>query len=167
MRPSYKPVLALVAIGVFSIAAVQSTAQDQQKKERKKGNSANPIAKMIERLELTPDQKAKFDEIHKEYAPQMAAIQKRRAAIMTPERKRAEKEAMKAAKDAGKTGKEGRLVADAALNLSPTERGELDAIRKEQRELLAKISEQLRTILTPEQKAKLPDEGKKKKKKES
>jgi Spy/CpxP family protein refolding chaperone len=123
---------------------------------------------MVAGLDLTAEQQAKIDEIRKEYRPKLAEIQKRRNEIMTPERRKTEKEAKQSAKDAGKKGKKAKADVDAALDLSPAESEKLAAIEKERQALIAKINVEVRALLTEEQKAKLPEpakKGKKKKKK--
>src|SRR5687768_7447241 len=97
-----KSVLGLVAIAIFCVAAVQG--QDDAKKDRKgkKGRKApDPVAKMVEGIDLTAEQQAKIEELKKEYSPKLAEVQKRRDAIMTRDRKQAERQAKKEAKDAG------------------------------------------------------------------
>jgi Spy/CpxP family protein refolding chaperone len=166
MRTFGKPVLVLLAIVIFSVAAIDSDAQEKKKGKGKKGGKGpDPVGKMVAGLDLTAEQQAKVDEIRKDYRPKLAEIQKRRNEVMTPERRKTEKEAKQAAKDAGKKGKKAKADIDAALALSPAESEKLAAIEKERQTLIAKINADVRALLTDEQKAKLPEPGKKKKKK--
>lgn len=168
MRTFGKPVLVLLAIALFSVAALDSDAQEKKKGKGKKGaKGPDPIGKMVAKLDLTADQQAKVDELRKEYRPKLAEIQKRRNEIMTPERRKTEKEARQAAKEAGKKGKKAKADVDAALGLSPAESEKLAAIDKERQALIAKINADVRALLTDEQKAKLPEPGKKKKRKKA
>ncbi len=166
LRAFGKLVLVLLAIAIFSVAAIDSGAQEKKKGQGKKGaKGPDPIGKMVANLDLTAEQQAKVDELRKEYRPKLAEIQKRRNEIMTPERRKTEKEAKQAAKDAGKKGKQAKADIDAALGLSPAESEKLAAIAKERQALIAKINADVRALLTDEQKAKLPEPVKKKKKK--
>ncbi|MEX2139946.1 MAG: Spy/CpxP family protein refolding chaperone [Pirellulales bacterium] len=165
MRKLGKPLLILVAIAIFCGAALQGEAQDRKKKNAKKAAKApDPLAKMLANIDLTAEQQAQVGELKKEYGPKLAALQKRRSEVMTPDRRKAEKEAKKAAKDAGKKGKEAKAAVEEVLGLSPAERERLATIQKEQQALRAELMEQARALLTPEQKAKLPEPAKKKKK---
>jgi Spy/CpxP family protein refolding chaperone len=164
MNAVSRPLLALLALCIFAAFALEGGAQEKQKKPGKKGRKGpDPIAKMLEGIELAPEQQAKVDAIKKEHAPKLAAIQKKRNEIMTPDRRRAEKDAKQTAKDAGKKGKEAKAAVDDALGLSPSERERLTAIQNEQQTLVAQISEQVRAVLTPEQRALMPEPAKKKK----
>jgi Spy/CpxP family protein refolding chaperone len=165
MKTLGKPLLVLLAIGIFSIAAMQGTAQEKQKKNAKKGaKGPDPVAKMLEGVrDLSADQQAKIAEIKKQYAPKLAEIQKRRSEIMTPDRRRTEKEARKTAKDAGKKGKELQNAVNDALGLSAAEREKLEAVQQENQALTAKIREEISAVLTPDQREKLPKTAKKRK----
>ena len=73
--------------------------------------------------------------------------------------------ARQAAVAKSKEDKKAKAEVDAALGLSPAESEKLAAIAKERQALIAKINVQVRALLTDEQKAKLPEPAKKKKKK--
>jgi Spy/CpxP family protein refolding chaperone len=162
-----KPVLVLLAIAIFSAAAIDSDAQEKTKDKGNKGaKRQDAVSKMIAGLDLTAEQQAKVKEIRKEYRPKLSEIQKRRNEIMTPQRRKTEKEARQAAKDLGKKGKQLKAEIDAALGLSPAESEKLAAIDKERQAVLAKINADVRAILTDEQKAKLPEPGKKQQRKQ-
>ncbi len=167
MKTFGRPLLVLLAIGIFSIAAMQGATQEKQKKNAKKGAKApDAVAKMLDGInDLSEDQQAKIADIKKKYEPKLAEIQKRRNEFMTPDRRRTEKEARKAAKDAGKKGKELQNAVNDALGLSPAEREKLQAVQQENQALTAKIREDLEAVLTPAQKDKLPAEKGKKKRK--
>jgi Spy/CpxP family protein refolding chaperone len=161
-----KSLMAIAAIAIFCAALVQTSAQEKQKKQQKKGaKGPDVVGKMLAGIDLTAEQQAKIDQIRKEFQPKLAEIQKRRNQIMTKDRRLTEKDARQAAKDAGKKGKEVKAAVDAALRLSPEEAERLAAIQKEQQALNAKINAQVQALLTDEQKAKLPKQAGKKKKK--
>ncbi len=163
-----KPLLVLIAIGIFAAAAVQGAdaAATEQKKERKRDKKRDVVAKMVENIDLTADQQVKVEEIKREFQPKLADLAKRRAAIMTEDRRAKEKELRKAAKDAGKTNKESRAEIAAALALSPPEREQITTIEREDRQLRGEITSRIRAFLNDEQKAKLPEPRKEKKKKD-
>jgi Spy/CpxP family protein refolding chaperone len=168
LRAFGKLVLVLLAIAIFSAAAMDSGAQEKKKGKGKKGaKGPDPIGKMVAKLDLSSEQQAKIDELRKEYRPKLAEIQKRRNEVMTPERRKTEKEARQAAKDAGKKGKQVKADIDAALGLSPAESEKVAAVDKERQALIAKINAEVRALLTDEQKAKLPEPAKKKKRKKA
>jgi Spy/CpxP family protein refolding chaperone len=163
-----KPLLALAALAVFCAAIVQTSAQEQPKKQAKKvAKGPDVVGKMLAAIDLTAEQQAKVELVRKEFQPKLAEIQKRRNQIMTKDRRQTEKDARQAAKDSGKKGKDVKAAVDAALRLPPEEAERLAAIQKEQQALVAQIDERVRALLTDEQKAKLPKKAAKKKKKQS
>ena len=164
MRKLGKPLLILVAIAVFCVVALPGEAQDQKKKNAKKAaKGPDPLAKMLSGIDLTAEQQAKVGELKKEYGPKLADLQKRRFEVMTPDRRKVEKEAKKLAKDAGKKGKEAKAAVEEALGLSPAERDRVASIQKEEQALRAQLTEQARALLTAEQKARLPEPAKREK----
>jgi peptidyl-tRNA hydrolase len=168
MRLIRKPLLVLFAIGIFATAAVQGAdeAAKEQKKSKKKGRDRDTIAKMVENIDLTADQQVKLEEVKREFQPKLADIAKRRGAIMTDDRRAKEKELRKAAKDAGKSGKEIRAEIATALALSPAERDQIATIEREERQLRGEITSRIRAFLNDDQKTKLPEQRKDRKKKD-
>jgi hypothetical protein len=168
MKALCKPLLVVIAVGVFAAAAVQGAdeAAQEQKKSKRKGRDRDVIAKMVENINLTADQQVKLEQVKREFQPKLADLAKRRGSIMTDDRRAKEKELRKAAKDAGKSGKEVRAEIAAALALSPAERDQMTAIEREDRQLRGEITSRIHAFLNDEQKAKLPEPRKERKKKD-
>jgi len=168
MREFCKPLLVLLAIGIFAAAAVQGAdeAAKEQKKGKKRDRDRDVVAKMVENIDLTADQQVKVEEVKREFQPKLADLAKRRRAIMTEDRRAKEKELRKAAKESGKKGKEVRAELEAALGLSPAEREQMATIEREERQLRGEIISRIRAFLNDEQKAKLPEQRREKKKKD-
>lgn len=143
------------------LAVAVSVSADETKEKKKKGEkkAPSPTARFVEKLELTDAQKEQAAAIDKEFAPKMAEISKTRRALLTDEQVTAEKDARKAAKDAGKTAAESRTAVDEALKLTDDQKAKMKDIQKQQTEVSGKIVEALKKFLTPEQIEKLPKVG--------
>ena len=112
-------------------------------------------------IELNEDQRAKVEALNKEFGPKLAACRKEAAGVISADQKKARSEAMKAAKAAGKKGKEMRAAAEAASKVTEDQKQQLARCKKDMGALQKEIRSQLAGILTDEQKAKLKG-GKKK-----
>ena len=130
----------------------------EKEKKQKKPAAAVRVPKGIE---LTDDQKAKVKALNTEFAPKLVACRKEAAGVITADQKKARAEAMKAAKAAGKKGKEIREAAEAAVKVTEDQKQKLAECKKAMGALQKEIRGQLAAILTDEQKAKLKG-GKKK-----
>jgi len=111
--------------------------------------------KMLESLSLTPDQKAKIEDLKKQYGPKFADAEKNLESILTPEQKKARHDAVKAAKAAGKTGKDVWQAAEAAVQLTPDQKTKLADARKTMASLGKEFHDKVWSILTPEQREQL------------
>jgi Spy/CpxP family protein refolding chaperone len=135
-------------------------AQPGKKKEAKAEKKAppSPAAERIKRitagLTLTDDQKAKLDATGKECDPEFVEMGKKWD-VFTPEQKKARNEAFKAAKAAGKTGKDLNAAADAAVTLTDDQKATLADARKEMGSLEKQLREKVMCVLTPAQKEQL------------
>jgi Spy/CpxP family protein refolding chaperone len=127
----------------------------------KKNKKAPSAIKVPKGIELTDEQKTKVDALNKEFGPKLAACRKEAAGVITADQKKARSEAMKAAKAAGKKGKELRAAAEAASKVTEDQKQKLTECKKAMGALQKEIRGQLAGILTDEQKAKLKG-GKKK-----
>src|SRR5439155_26767252 len=103
---------------------------------------------------------------HKEYAPRLAELDRRRDAVVTPEREKAARDARKAAAAEGKKGKELNKAYSDALNLTKEEHKQLGEIQRERGKLVKEINEKKMALLTGEQKEMLKSKPKPKKEKE-
>ncbi|HID23223.1 MAG TPA: hypothetical protein EYP14_12585, partial [Planctomycetaceae bacterium] len=112
--------LALMALLAVPVAAAQ---KGEGEKGKKRGRHQRPVQLQILRhwlkdIELTEDQKAKVDELQKEFAPKFAELRKGQAAIFTPEQKQARREALRKAKAEGKKFREAVKEIEKAINLT-------------------------------------------------
>ena len=110
---------------------------------------------MLAGLEISDDQKAKLGEIQKEFGPKLLEAMKAMDGILTPEQKQARAEAGKAARDAGKKGKEMADAVEAALKLSDDQKAKFTEARKQMGEIEKGLRAKVTEVLTAEQKAKL------------
>ena len=147
--------------------AITSPMLAAEKKREQKAPpcpAAQRVERMTEGLTLTADQKSKLEPVCKELGPKMMDAMKKMD-VLTPEQKKAQAEAMKAAKGAGKTGKEAHDAVAAAVKLTDEQKATQKEVRKEMGDLEKCLREKVKAILTPEQQEQLKAkaaEGKKK-----
>ena len=103
---------------------------------------------------MTPEQKAKWEAVRKEYEPKFKGADKMES-ILTEEQKKARDEAFKMAAAAGKYGKEMWDAAQAAMKLTDEQKAKLSDAQKEVGALYKEMTEKITAFLTPEQKEKL------------
>jgi Spy/CpxP family protein refolding chaperone len=120
----------------------------KERRARKLGGLAQRIAHLRE-LDLTDAEFAKFAAIREEYRPKIAKVMKKLEGLLTDEQKQARGEALKA----GKTRKDFRK----ALKLTDDQKEKVVAIGKELGTLVREELEQVRDVLSKEQKAKLQE----------
>ncbi len=159
---------------VLTLAVALVIAGSALAGEKRKGKAAKkppPPAiealRMIEKLDLTADQKDKIDQIRKECGPKVAEAQKKLDEILTPEQRRARAEAAKEAKAAGKKGKEAMQAIDEAMKLTDEQKEKIAQARKAMAALQKEIRGKVMEVLTEEQRenlTKLQKGGKKKEK---
>ncbi|MGA2067100.1 MAG: hypothetical protein ABSG86_19130 [Thermoguttaceae bacterium] len=131
-------------------------------KKPKLGPAAAAAAKMVKDLTLGDEQKAKIDAITTEYDPKLADATKK-TDVLTPEQKKAKEDAVKAAKAAGKKGKDVRQAADEAVKLTDTQKASQKEAKKQLKALQKELHEKLLAVLTPEQQAQVQPKPRKKK----
>lgn len=105
---------------------------------------------------LSDEQKEKIAPLNKEFGPRLAEFGKKRAAILTPEQRKAQNEARKVATEAGKKGKELQQAVNAAMKLTDDQKKKLADLAKEMAPLNKTLREKVLALLTDEQKAKIP-----------
>ena len=93
-------VSAMLALAVSLVLVGNLLAADEKKApaEQEPRNRAINGLEFLRGLNLSDDQKAKVEEIKKEYAPKFKALEEKRAGILTADQKKAREEAAKAAK---------------------------------------------------------------------
>jgi hypothetical protein len=154
----------LVAGCVLSIVAAIVAVPDSQGQEKKKKKDATAgIKKKLDEAELGADLLEKCKKVVDEHAPKIAEAQAAVDAILTDEQKKARNAAQKAAKDAGKKGKEAAADVEAALKLTDEQKGKMEEAQKGLTAATNARNEALGALLTDEQKAKVGIKGKKKK----
>ena len=140
---------------VLMVALVLAIASPMLAAEKKQELKAPPCpaAQMVERmtagLALTAEQKSKLEPVCKELGPKMIDLTKKMADVLAPEQKKAQAEARKAAKAAGKTGKEAYDAVMAAVKLTDEQKAKQVEPRKEMGELEKCLREKVMAILTP------------------
>ncbi|MDA1012941.1 MAG: hypothetical protein O3A00_00640 [Planctomycetota bacterium] len=144
---------------VAMLVAVQLYGGDAEKKAKgkKKVKEAQSVtAKLLKGIDLTDEQKTQVAAIDKEFGPKAAELQKKEATIVSADQRKAAQTALKAARDAGKKGKELNEAREAALNLSEEQKAQYKELQAARGEFGKSLREAVAKILTDEQKAKLP-----------
>jgi hypothetical protein len=148
--------IVLPLIGLFLLAPGLRAADDA-KAQAKPSDKAFTFPKQIQ---LTDEQKAKLEDLKKEYGPKLDEIDTRLAPIMTPERQKAAAEARKKATDDGKKGKEVQEAVLAALNLSAEDQAKYTEATKDRAKLMKEVNAKKMDLLTDDQKAQLKPKDK-------
>lgn len=161
MKTFVKALMVLGMIGIIGIAFAQ-----EKKGGKKKGNPAAGLLKKVDNLtDLTAEQKEKIAAIKKEHEPKLQEAQAKVDASLTAEQRRARGEAQKAARQAGKKGKEAQAEALAAMKLTDEQKKAYDAAQKNLDEAQASFRKSLSEVLSDDQKAAIGLKGPKGKKK--
>ncbi len=163
-------VLALVLAMAAPLMAQREGRRREGKKPRPEKKEPRPFMfqGLLKEIELTAEQKAKLEQLKKEMGPKLMEARKKMQGIFTQEQRKARAEAQKAAKAAGKKGREIRAALEAAVKLTEEQKAKLAAAKKAAGELQKQVREKIMALLTPEQKEaikermkKLRQEGKK------
>jgi hypothetical protein len=150
----------------LGLAATPAAAAGDQKSAGSKAPGKGAAAKhgdafgFPKAVELTDEQKAKLDELRKEFGPRLVEANARVTAILTPERHKVLAEARKKAVAEGKKGKEAQEAAIAALNLSADEQAKLQEALAARQQLMKEINRRKLELLTDKQKEQLRAAGK-------
>jgi Spy/CpxP family protein refolding chaperone len=155
------------AIALFvMLALIMTTAlfsqerrQQDARRPRQPQQAAFQQVFMLPGIEFTADQQAKVDEIRNKYMPKLEELQGRPMGVFTEEQMQARREVFRAAREAGKEGREVREAAEAAFKVTDDQKKELAAIQQERAELTAQIQNELRALLTGEQRKQLRPQG--------
>jgi Spy/CpxP family protein refolding chaperone len=146
-----------VLLAVAMLVALPVMAADKKPAAKKpaKCPAAAYVERMLQGITLTEDQKAKLGEIQKEFGPKLVDASKKRQAILTPEQRKAEAEAAKAARAEGKKGKDLMQAVQNAVKPSDEQKAKLAEVQKERAALEKGLREKAIGVLTAEQKAQL------------
>jgi Spy/CpxP family protein refolding chaperone len=108
------------------------------------------IQKMLEGLTLTEGQKAKLEEVAKQFNPRMIAVLQK-LDVLTPEQTKARQDAIKAARAVGKQGKDIQDAIDAAVQLTDEQKARQAKGKRELDDLNKQLLDEMMAVLTPEQ----------------
>lgn len=117
--------------------------------EKKRAAVANPMLKAVEGLTLTSEQKPKVEEAAKEFTETILALRKEG---LTQSLNKKKADAAKAAREAGKKGRELEAAVMATIDATDEEK----ALLKKAEEATAKLAKAMASVLTAEQIATLP-----------
>ncbi|MCS7306429.1 MAG: hypothetical protein NZ602_15135 [Thermoguttaceae bacterium] len=112
-----------------------------------------PLVKRIQNL--SEEQKQKIENLRKEYEPKLSELREKLDAIITPEQKKAREEAIKKAKEEGKTGRELFEAIRNAVKLTEEQQNKMKEVQTQIGQLAREIRGKLDEILTEEQRAQL------------
>lgn len=154
-----------------SLALVVTVSINAGEKGEKKGKAKpeakkfSPTARLVKGLELSAEQKAALATIDEEFNAKAKELKKQSNPVSKEQIAKA-KAAAKAAKDAGKKGKELKAAFDAALGLTDEQKAARAAATKARGEWFSGLRAAVSKVLTEEQRAKLKTAGKKPTKKD-
>jgi len=157
----------VVTLAVALLIATPLFAGEKKAKKKApppKCPAADRIERMVQGLDVTAEQKAKFAEFAKEFGPKLMECMKKMD-VMTPEQKKAAAEASKKAKAEGKTGKELNQAVAEAVKLTDEQKEKQAEARKVMQPLEKELRAKVMDVLTPEQQAKVKEKMKAAKKK--
>jgi Spy/CpxP family protein refolding chaperone len=120
----------------------------EERKEQRQENLTERLAHLKE-LDLTEAERAKIEEIRKEYHPKIVAAMEGLKGILNEDQKKGREEGLKA-------GKKHREIV-ASLNLTDEQKEKVQAVCKEVASTVREELEKIRDVLTEEQQAKLPE----------
>ncbi len=143
--------IALAVIASLVLVDSLSAQQNGQRQGRRGGFSVLDRIERVKDLNLTDDQKAKLADLKKEYAPKLKELSGTRDKVLTADQKKARDDAMKAAKDAGKSRREIFQAGMAAVKLTDAQKTKLAEGRKAMEALNKEIMDKVNKVLTPEQ----------------
>ena len=124
------------------------------------GDSRLDLLKMPDSVKLTVEQQAKIAELRiKKLEPKHQAAVKKVNDILTDEQRKAKVVAIKAAKEAGKSGKELQQAVQVAVKLTDEQKQLMTTARKELQNMRTEIASQINEMLTDEQRAAIDAAG--------
>ncbi len=157
-----KIVLKFAVLALAVLIAAPVWAAKEEKKKEKGARAASRAFELPTTITLSAEQMTKLAEVKKEFEPKLEVLATKQRGILTAEQKKARQEASKAAKAAGKKGKEAQADIAAAMKLTDDQKKQQEEVDKEMKELNGKIRDQISSFLTAEQKANLTTKKKKK-----
>lgn len=162
MKTAFRSLIVTAVSLMFAASLLAADENKAQKKPGKGQRGAAALFKLPQEVQLTAEQQAKVKELAAQFGPRMADLAAKEKAIVTPEQLKARQEAMRKAKEAGKKGKDAKAEVEAALKISAKQKQQLAEINKSKQALQQEARDALMSLLSEEQKAKLPKKGDKK-----
>jgi hypothetical protein len=161
-------VVSTVLALVVSLVLVDNLMAQQQPGRGRGGRGGMQMQQMrpmydrvlrMQNLNLTDDQKAKLEEMKKEYDPKVKDATAKVEGVITAEQKKAREDALKEARDAGKRGQEVRDAAQAAMKLTDAQKADMKKFRQVVTDLNKEITDKVNALLTDAQKETLKARG--------
>ena len=157
-----KPAIALSVTLTLTIASTvlsQEPRKQDAERAQQRQQAAFEQVFTLRGIEFSQSQQAQVEELRKKYTPQLIEIQQKYGSILTDEQRQAQREAFRAAREAGKQDAELRKAVEAAVKLTDEQKDQQAKIQQERGTLFAKIQEELRALLTDEQRKQLRPQG--------
>lgn len=152
----------VVLTGLLLVAVTSSSSADEKTpgKRKKTGDQSNAAIERLFQLpktvELNDEQKEELAALRTEFQASATAATRKVQGALTVDQRKARAAATKAARAAGKKGKELRTAVEAASTLTPEQKKARGVAQKELIALKRKIQVRIHDFLTDEQKAQLP-----------
>ncbi len=147
-----KSLLRCLSVSVLTLGFAVAASSEETKADEKKPVPFANVFTFPKTITLADDQQKKIDDLKKEYTPKLEELKKKADTILTPDRVKAQKEAIDKAKSDGKKGKELAEAGQAALKLTEAETKDLADTKAAQGKLMAEINKKKTDLLTDEQK---------------
>jgi Spy/CpxP family protein refolding chaperone len=160
MKKSMEKLLALAIVALLS--APLAAQADEGDKPVRLPPQAKVIDDSIDELELTEEQKGKYEQIYKQHVPVLQKQFEQQQKIYTPEQKTKRKEAQTKAKEQGLKGKEFQQFVQSAVQFTPEQQKQFTECETDIMKTQSKFREEVYQILTPDQQEKFPKFGKNK-----
>jgi len=154
-----------IAVSVTLTLVVASTLLSQEARRQEARRRQQPRGERFSRVfrfpgvEFSEDQQAKVDEIRRKYVPKLLEVEKKRRSILTDKQVQAQRDAFRAAREAGKQGRQLQQALGEAFKLTDDQKKQLAPIQRERAELRAQIQAELKVLLTEEQRKQMREQS--------
>jgi Spy/CpxP family protein refolding chaperone len=144
--------LSFATICLFGATACLAALPKEKPERDFRGPSWEMFERMLSRLDLTADQKAKVADLKKEYAPKFEELRKKAEDLLTGDQKKARDTARKEAREAGTNFGEAMQAARKAMNLTDEQKKKLGEAMRAGQDTVREARQKISDLLTPEQK---------------
>jgi Spy/CpxP family protein refolding chaperone len=146
----------VLAVSLTFVASLSAQVKERRHDGHKGGQPKfSRIDMMLRGVTLTDEQKTKVAALKKEYDPKLKEGMTKAESIVTPEQKKAGREAGEKARADGKKGKEAVEAVEAAMKLTTEQKTKMDEAKKKMLALDKELREKVMGLLTTEQKDQL------------